>query len=257
MCASSKVPDVLSLKPVIKYYDLSYQNIRNIFTIKTVNVIVTYPSGHHPRFYFRHMKLVILASLSSTLIFSYIIGIHFFEYKQTNIDPVGPAVIRYVEQTDGSHTITYVTTGPTFSSFHMDCPPRGPYPDFGPYYNCVRLEYNGKAGIVELSVPARLLSELPWIDRVEIFPGFGTVGVPFELVSQDKFARWYRIDIPAGYYNINLIGGTKSEFPYSFLIALGVFGLLLFMLSWFLLWLIIEKISKLFTVISNVVKFRK
>jgi len=257
MCASSKVADVLSLKPIIKSYDSSYLNIRNIFTLKTVKVIVTYPSGHHPRFYFRHMKLVILASLSSTLIFSYIIGIHFFEYKQTNIDPVGSAINRYVKQTDGSYTISYVTTGPTFSSFHMDCPPRGPYPDFGPYYNCVRLEYNGTAGIVELSIPEGLLSELPWIDRVEIFPGFGTVGVPFELADQDKFYRWYRIDIPAGYDNINLIGGTKSEFPYSFLIALGYFGLLLFLVSCFLSWLILEKLPKLFTIISNGFKFGK
>lgn len=221
------------------------------------NKLVTYPKGHHASFYFRHLKIVILASLSSTFIFSYIIGTEFMEYKDINIDPVGPTINRYVEQTDGSYTITYVTTGPTFSSFRMDCPPRGPYPDFGPYFNCVRLEYNGKAGIVELSVPTGLLSELPWIDRVEIFPTIGTVGVPFELVSQDKFYRWYRINVPAGYDNISLIGGTKTEYPYSFLIAIGVFGLALFMFSWLLLWLILEKLPKRFTIIRNGFKSSK
>jgi hypothetical protein len=122
----------------------------------------------------------------------------------------------------------------------MDCPPRGPYPDFGPYYNCVRLNYDGKGGLVELSVPSELLNELPWIDRVQVFPGFGTVSAPFQLVSQDNFYRVYRIDVPSGYDNINLIGGTKTVFPYSFLIALGVFGIILFMFSWILLWLIME-----------------
>lgn len=199
-----------------------------------------YRSGYHATFYWKHLREVILASLSSTLIFSYIIGAQFFEYKDTNVDPVGSTTIRYVEQTDGSNTITYETTGPTFSSFHMDCPPRGPYPDFGPYYNCVRLNYDGKGGLVELSVPSELLNELPWIDRVQVFPGFGTVSAPFQLVSQDNFYRVYRIDVPSGYDNINLIGGTKTVFPYSFLIALGVFGIILFMFSWILLWLIME-----------------
>jgi hypothetical protein len=179
------------------------------------------------------------------------------EYKNINIDPVGPALNRYVKQTDGPYTITYSTTGPKFSSFHMDCPPRGPYPDFGPFYNCIRLKYDGKGGIVELSVPAGLLSELPWIDRVEIFPGFGTVSVPFELADQNKFYRWYRIEIPAGYDNINLIGGTKTDFPYSFLLALGIFGLGLFMMSWFLLWLILEKLPKRLAVIKNRNNFSK
>ena len=208
-------------------------------------MLMTYPKGdpRHPikgrGLYYKHIKKILLASLLSAIVFSFIIALY-WEYKVTNIDFSGVKNTRIVKQSDGPYVITYLTSGPVFSSFHMSCTPGWP-PDFGPYYNCVKLNYDGKPGIVELSIPLGLLSELDWIDRVNVFPFIDT---SFQLISQDDIHRVYRIDIPSGYQAISLVGGTKTTFPFSFLLALGMFGVVLFLLSWFIFWLIMVQLPR-------------
>lgn len=203
---------------------------------------MTYPKGYHAK----HTRKFILASLLSDVIFSFILG-SYFEYKNINIDFNGSTITQIVNQSDGPYTIAYLTTGPIFSSFHMSCTPTG-VPDLGPYYNCVELNYDGKPGTVELRIPSGLLSELEWIDKVNVLPFIET---SFQLISQDNLYRVFRIDVPPGYQSISLVGGTKMEFPHSFLFSLLILGLWLFLLSWFMLWLLIVKLPKRFSIMMN------
>ncbi len=139
----------------------------------------------------------------------------------------GPLSVKYVKQQGGPYNITYLSEGPTLTSFYTSCGGGGLY-DFGGFqqYNCINFSYDGGPGLVQLLMPARLVGELEKIQRVET--GFHSQ-LSFHLVSQDEVYTRLRINLPAAKGGINLVGGTEMAPIQLLIFDSTVFGGVLFM----------------------------
>jgi hypothetical protein len=166
-------------------------------------------------------------SLLSAALFGYLIALY-FQPIETEIEFNGPTRRMGVSEKDGSHTINYITTGPTFSSFNKGCPPVGTL-DLGPFYNCLVMKYDGSPGIVQINIPSNFL-EFDWFERVT---DPLRRQVPFQRIAQDPFYTILRIQLPDNSNEISLVGGSNSPPEERFLITAFAMGTGVFFLTLF------------------------
>ena len=155
------------------------------------------------------------------------------------IDIPQTATRKLVNQSQYEHyrvgSISYLSTGPTFSQFVYSCEPAvGTYAPGGP--SCLAFTYDEKPGIVELYIPKYLIIEFPVIN--EVFydgPFFLDEPIPFQIIKEDSSYVTLRIEIPSKYNVVTVSGsgeGSISPFlryqlGWSFIISVLMFFLIL------------------------------
>ena len=162
------------------------------------------------------------------------------------IDIPETAIRKLVNQSQYEHykvgSISYLSTGPTFSQFAYSCEP-GPV-SYGPGSpSCLAFAYDGKPGIVQLYIPNYLIVEFPVIN--EVFydgPFFLDEPIPFQIIREDSSYVTLRIEIPSK-YNVVTVSGSGEESVSPFLRYLFGWGFT-FSVSIFFMSLILYVIIK-------------
>ena len=135
------------------------------------------------------------------------------------IDAPETSIMKFVNQSQYEHyrvgSISYLSTGPTFSQFVYSCEPGpGSYGPGGP--SCLAFAYDGKPGLVELYIPKYLIKEFPVIN--EVFydgPFFLDEPIPFQITKEDSSYVTVRIEIPSKYTVVTVSGnGEGSVSPF-------------------------------------------
>lgn len=183
----------------------------------------------------------VCVSIVSAIIFGYLMLIYLTGGEtHTQVNTLGPAQTMLVQQVDGGYTVAYKSTGPVFSSFSLGCEPSMLSYDFGPPHNCLILNNNGKAGIVELKISNSLISEFQPIGNVRVFY---LRTIPFQIIGNDDYYTVLRIDIPAGYNEISVVGGVYS--PGIKFVWASLFGFIIFILTGVIYTLCVEWVKTL------------
>jgi hypothetical protein len=172
-------------------------------------------------------KKYLFSSLACAVIFGSLIAISIQTLETNNNNDVkefGDGTTHAITEIDGAYSITYLTTGPIFTRSNLGCSPSPEFYGFFPEHMCLILNYDGKPGKVELRIPNEVIKEFPSIGevRLSVFRS-----IPSEIVSQDDLFTVIRIDLPAGYYHIELIGEKTSHMT-NFIVLAIVFGLIIF-----------------------------
>jgi len=104
-------------------------------------------------------------------------------------------------------TLTYKTTGTTFSNFYQSCGPNQAG-DFAPP-NCIEFQTDGQGGVVELSIGKDLLERVGDV----VIPGFPPIEkqLPFQRVYTDDTTTVVKIEVPDELKAIKVRGKTLAS----------------------------------------------
>lgn len=177
----------------------------------------------------------IWAAVISAIIF----GNLFAFYSQSKEGPIAineNLIPGLIKQKDGSGTIPYMSTGPTFSSFEYGC-----HNLYTPTYNCLILDYDGKPGVVELRIASYLLKDFPWIRSVEVF---SQKQISFQRTEQDTVQSTFRIDVPSNHKTITLIGGPEMPRWADYVVYALMFSCVMFFVSMFFIFFISKLLER-------------
>lgn len=158
--------------------------------------------------------------LSVIVIISVVVGLYSGYLMALSKEPIvkeidipETAIRKIVNQSQHEHyrvgSISYLSTGPTFSQFVYGYEP-GPesYGPGGP--SCLAFAYDGKPGIVELYIPKYLIVEFPVIN--EVFhdgPFFLDEPIPFQIKREDSSYVIIRIETSSK-YNVVTVSGDEE-----------------------------------------------
>ena len=164
--------------------------------------------------------------LSVLVIISVVVGVYSGYLMALSKEPIikeidipETATRKLVNQSHYEHyrvgSISYLSTGPTFSQFVYSCElGAGSYAHGSA--SCLVFAYDGKPGIVELHTPKYLIVEFPVIN--EVFyngPFFLDEPIPFEIIKEDSSYVTLRIEIPSKYTVVTVSGsGEGSVSPF-------------------------------------------
>lgn len=157
------------------------------------------------------------------------------------IDIPETAIRKFVNQVDYQRhragEISYITTGPIFSSFRYGCYP-GTASGGNPLIpNCLVFYYDGKPGVIELKIPRDFISDFPLIDEVSHGDwSFPDKEIPFQRINENSTYTSVRIEVPSNYTEISVIGSDKGPefstyinklYGWSFILSAGLWFLCL------------------------------